>query len=69
MASFGRESTAGPVPSVVTTKAGRGLVACTRKVPSLSWDCDLQTAASSLLERAPCVISRQPSLTPTKNRG
>jgi hypothetical protein len=40
------------------------LVACTRKVPSLSWDCDLQTAAFSLLERAPCVISsiRHPHL-------
>jgi hypothetical protein len=53
-----------PVPSIVTSKLPGELVACTRKVPSLSRDCDLQTAAFSLLERAPCVISRQPPPTP-----
>jgi hypothetical protein len=33
-------------------------------VPSLSRDCDLQTAAFSLLERAPCVLSSIPPPTP-----
>jgi hypothetical protein len=34
---------------VVTSKLDAQLVACTRKVPSLSRDCDLQTAAFSCL--------------------
>jgi hypothetical protein len=46
--------------SVVTSKLDRQLVACTRKVPSMTRDCDLQIAAFSLLERAPCGISNTP---------
>jgi hypothetical protein len=34
---------------VVTSKLDGELVACTRKVPFLSRDCDLQTAAFSVL--------------------
>ena len=58
-----------PVPSVVTSNRDGELVACTRKVPSLSRDCDLQTAAFSLLERAPCVISSIRHPHPMKSRG
>jgi hypothetical protein len=40
-----RNATAPPVPSVVTSKLNAELVACTRKVSSLSVRCDLHTAA------------------------
>ena len=42
-----------PSPSAVTSSRVRGLVACTRKVPSLTGDRDLQTATFSPLNEAP----------------
>jgi hypothetical protein len=47
-----------PVPSAVTSKPACVLVACTRKVPSSSGECDLQQAAFSQL-RGALALQRQ----------